>query len=250
VNDVEQIEKYLAGELNQEALQAFELRLQNDKAFAETFAMYKTIDAEMSETADETKLKEKLSGLSQKYFAGNVPAKIISLNAGRKKWWLYAAAAAVVIAGLFILKPWQDKAFSNEQLYAQYAVPDELPTVVRGANDDSLLIRATTLYNQIKYPAALILLDSIVKLRPSEAQLQLALGICFVETGKFDPAINRFDSLAAQESVYKYIALEWKALAYLKQNKTADCIAVLKLIPADAGNYKKSNELIQKLSKK
>ena len=250
MNDIEQIEKYLAGELNPEALQAFDLRLQTDKVFAETLAMYKTIDAEMNETADETALREKLSGFSQKYFADDGTAKVIPLNAGRKKWWLYAAAAAVFIAVLFIIKPWQDKAFNNEQLYAQYAVPDELPAVVRGANNDSLLIRATTLYNQMKYPAALILLDSIVKLRPSEAQLQLALGICFVETGKYDSAIKRFDSLAVRESVYKYIALEWKALVWLKQNKTADCIAVLKLIPADAVNYKKTNELMQKLLKK
>jgi tetratricopeptide (TPR) repeat protein len=112
------------------------------------------------------------------------------------------------------------------------------------------LIKATNLYNEIKYPAALILLDSIVKQRPTEAQLQLALGICFLKTGNYDSAINRFDSLAVQESVYKYVAMEWKGLAYLKQHKTADCIAVLKLIPADAGNYKKANELIKELSKK
>jgi hypothetical protein len=44
--------------------------------------------------------------------------------------------------------------------------------------------------------------------------------------------------------------MAWKAFAFLIQNKTADCIAALKLIPADAGNYKKANELIKELSKK
>ena len=248
MNDITQIEKYLAGELAPDELQAFEMRLQTDKEFAETFAMYKNIETEMSVTEDEAELREKLSVLTQKHFNAPPPAKIIPMTGSRKKWWLYAAAAAVIVT-LLILKPWQDKVLSNEQLYAQYAVPEELPTVVRGANDDSLLIKATNLYNQIKYPAALILLDSIVKQRPTEAQLQLALGICFLETGKYDLAIRRFDSLAVQESVYKYIAMEWKALAYLKQNKTADCVAVLKLIPADAGNYKKANKLIQQLSK-
>jgi predicted Zn-dependent protease len=250
VNDIEQIEKYLGGELSPGELQAFDLRLQNDKAFAEVFAMYKSIETEMNETADESELRKTLSGISQKHFDVEATAKIIKLKPNRTKWVLYATAAAASVIILLFLKPWQDKPLSNGQLYAQYAVPDELPAVVRGANDDSLLMKATTLFNEIKYPAALILLDSIVKQRPTEAQLQLALGICFVETGKYDSAINRFDSLAVRESVYKYIAMEWKALAYLKQNKTADCIAALKLIPADAGNYKKATALIQQLSKK
>jgi tetratricopeptide (TPR) repeat protein len=250
VNDIEQIEKYLGGELAPDELQAFEMRLQNDKAFADVFAMYKTIETEMHEAEDERELREKLSGITKKHFDIAAPAKVIVLKPQRTRWLLYATAAAASIIIVLFLKPWGEKTLSNEQLYAQYAVPEELPAVVRGANEDSLLLKATSLFNEIKYPAALILLDSIVKQRPTEAQLQLALGICFVETGKYDSAINRFDSLAVRESVYKYIAMEWKALAYLKQNKKADCIAVLKLIPADAGNYKKVNELIQQLSKK
>lgn len=250
MNDIEQIEKYLGGDLSQDELQAFNLRLQNDKDFAEVFAMYKSIEKEMHETEDEIALRKNLSGFTQKHFDVAAPAKIISLKPNRTKWLLYATAAAASILILFILKPWQEKILTNEQLYAQYAVPEELPAVVRGSNDDSLLMKATTLFNEVKYPAALILLDSIVKQRPSEAQLQLALGISLLETEKYDLAINRFDSLAVQESIYKYIAMEWKALAYLKQNKKADCIALLKLIPPDAGNYKKVNELILQLSKK
>jgi tetratricopeptide (TPR) repeat protein len=250
VNDIEHIEKYLGGELSRDELQAFDLRLQNDKTFAEIFALYKSVEAEMHEAEDETELRNRLSGISQKHFNIAAPAKIIKLKTNRTRWLLYATAAAASIIILLFLKPWQDKVFTNEELYAQYAVPEELPTVVRGTNDDSLLINATKLFNEIKYPAALIQLDSIVKQRPTEAQLQLALGICYLKTGNFDSAINRFDSLAVQESVYKYVAMEWKAFVYLKQNKTAECIAVLKMIPADAGNYKRANELIGKLSKK
>jgi predicted Zn-dependent protease len=249
VNDIEHIEKYLGGELSRDEMQAFEIRLQNDKAFAEVFAMYKMIEGEMIETADERQLKEKLSGISQKYFDTSADAKIISLTTNRKKWWLYAAAAAVIVT-LFIVKPWQDKALTNEQLYAQYAVPEELPAVVRGANDDSLLIKATTLFNQKNYAAALPLLDSIIKQKPGEAQLQLSLGICLTQTGKFESAINIFDSLAAKESSYKYEAMAWKAFAFLKQDKREECIAALKLITADAANYEKAKELIRKLSKK
>jgi predicted Zn-dependent protease len=250
VNDIEQIEKYLANELNQDELQAFDLRLQNDKAFAEIFALYKSVEAEMHETEDETELRKTLSGITQKHFDVAEPAKIIKLKPNRTRWLLYATAAAASIIILLFLKPWQDKALTNEQLYAQYAVPQELPAVVRGANEDSLLIKATTLFNQKNYAAALPLLDSITKQKPGEAQLQLSLGICLTQTGKFEPAINIFDSLAAKESSYKYEAMAWKAFAFLKQNKRDECIAALKLIPADAANYEKAKALIQKLSKK
>ena len=163
---------------------------------------------------------------------------------------MYAAAAAAAVAIIIILKPGAEKIESNEQLYARYARPEELPAVVRGANDDSLLVKATVLYNQAKYAAALLLLDSITRQKPLEAQLQLAMGICFLETGIPDSAIRRFDSLAERESVYKYDAVEWKGLSYLKLNKTADCIAALKLIPQDASNYTKAKELMEKLLKK
>jgi tetratricopeptide (TPR) repeat protein len=250
VNDIEQIEKYLANELSQDELQAFDLRLQNDKSFAEVFAMYKSIETEMNETEDEQELKKKLSGISQKHFNVAAPAKIVKLKTNRTRWLLYATAAAASIIILLFLKPWQDKALSNEQLYAQYAIPDELPANVRGANEDSLLIKATTLFNQKNYAAALPLLDSITKQKPGEAQLQLSLGICLTQTGKFESAINIFDSLAAKESSYKYEAMAWKAFAFLKQDKREACIASLKLIPADAANYQKAKELIRKLSKK
>ena len=250
MNDIEQIEKYLGGELSRDELQAFDLRLQNDKAFTEIFALYKSVDTEMHEAEDERELRNSLSGISQKHFNVAAPAKVIKLKTNRTRWLLYATAAAASIIILLFLKPWQDKILSNEQLYAQYAVPEELPAVVRGANEDSLLIKAKTLFNQKNYAAALPLLDSIIKLKPGEAQLQLSLGICLTQTGKFESAINIFDSLAAKESSYKYDAMAWKAFAFLKQDKTEACIAALKLIPVDAANYEKAKELIRKLSKK
>ncbi|MBK8611377.1 MAG: tetratricopeptide repeat protein [Chitinophagaceae bacterium] len=248
MNDVAEIEKYLAGELNSEALQAFEQRLQTDSAFAEVFSLYKSVETEMTETEDERAFREKLSGITQKHFTTGTEAKIIPLGSKIKKWWLYAAAAAAIIT-LFIFKPWSDKPLTNEQLYAQYAVPDELPAVVRGANEDSLLIKTTGLFNRRNFAAALPLLDSLVKLRPEEAQLLLSFGICQLETGHYNDAVNTFDRLANTESSFKYKAMAWKAYTYLKQNKTEPCIAALQQIPANAAEYEKAKAVIKKLLK-
>lgn len=248
-NDIAQIEKYLAGELNNAELLAFEKRLQEDPSFAETFALYRNIQYEMNTEVDEKLLKENLSPLSNKYFTDKTETRVIPLRSGNKRWWMYASAAAAFIVILFLFKPWKDTRLTNEEIYAQYAIPEELPFVARGTNEDSLLKKASELFNKKDYAAAIPLLDSITKLRPAEAQLQLSLGISYLNTGKFGLAINRFDSLAAGQSIYKYDALVWKALSFLKQDNKADCIAVLKQIPANANNFNKAEKMIRQLSK-
>lgn len=251
VNDTGQIERYLAGELSTEEVQAFELRLEIDSEFAESFALYQSIQNEMQSDEDEALLKEELSRHTKKYFGEEEKGgKVIPMGPVTKKRWVYAAvAAAACIALLLVFKPWQDKRLSNDELYAQNAVPEDLPTTLRGNNDDSLRARAAVLYNKKDFAAALPLLDSITRSNPREAQLQLALGICYLQTNKFELAINQFDSLAAGQSIYKYDAHAWKAYVYLKQNNKEACIAALKEIPAEAPNFKKAEKLIKELER-
>lgn len=250
VNDTALMERYLAGELTNEEAQAFELRLQTDSEFAENFTIYQSIENEMQGDEDEAQLKEELSRHTKKYFGKEEGGKVVPIGPVRKKRWLYAAvAAAACIALLLVFKPWQPQKFSNEELYAQNAVPEDLPTTVRGDNKDSLFAKATELYNKKDYAAALPLLDSITRSKPGEAQLQLALGVCYLRTNQFETAISKFDSLAAGQSIYKYTALAWKAYVYLKQNNKEACIAALKQIPAEATEYKKAEKLIRYLEK-
>ena len=250
VNDIALIEKYLAGELSNEDVRAFELRLSTDSELAENFKLYKSIENEMLADEDEMELKEDLSRHTKKYFSGDERSKVIPMWPVRKKRWIYAAvAAAACVALLLVLKPWQSQKFTNEQLYAQNAVPEDLPATLRGNNEDSLFIKATGLYNKKDYAAALLLLDSLTRMKPGESQLQLALGICYLRTNQFETAINIFDTLAAGQSLYKYTALTWKAYVFLRKDNKEACIAALKLIPADAPEYGKARKLIKDLEK-
>jgi len=246
LTDIEQIEQYLSGELNAEQRQSFEQRLHTDHEFAETFKIYQAIEEEMT-TDNEDDLRNELGPHTSKYFESNAGAKVIPINRKRQRWWMYATAAAASIVILLLWKPWADKKLSNEELYAKNAVPENLPSFVRGSNNDSLLINASEAFNRKDYAAAKPLLDSISKLRPTEAQLQLADGIANTETANYNIAIEKFDVLAAGQSIYKYDAMFWKGLTFLKQGKKDECIAALKLIPADASNYKKATGLIERL---
>ena len=108
--------------------------------------------------------------------------------------------------------------------------------------------KASELFNKKAYAAALPLLDSITKVQPGEAQLQLSLGICFLQTGKYEAAIAKFETLAAGQSSYKYDALFWKALVLLKQDKKEMCITTLKQIPAEAANFDKAKKMIKMIA--
>ena len=48
MSDIEQIEKYLAGELDSAEIKAFDLRVQSDTVFAETYKLYQVIQNEMN----------------------------------------------------------------------------------------------------------------------------------------------------------------------------------------------------------
>jgi tetratricopeptide (TPR) repeat protein len=250
VNEIEQIEKYLAGTLSGEELQAFNIRLQTDPSFAETMKLYSQIETEMSRDDEEIQFRENLSPFSKKYFNDRQEAKIIPVGYPKNRWWMYAAAVAAGLALMFIFKPWQQqKILNNEEVFAKYAVAEDLPVAVRGSNADSLKNKAGRLFNNAGYAAAIPLLDSLVRQNPGESQLFLSLGICFLNTGQYAPAIAVFDNLAAGQSSYKYDALFWKALAFLKQDNKTASLDVLKQIPREASNYKKAGELIGQLSK-
>ena len=75
----------------------------------------------------------------------------------------------------------------------------------------------------------------------------LYCGISLIETGHSEEARNYLLKVFNGESVFKYDAGFYIALSYLKEKKEKECIAWLKKIPADASNYDKAQELIQKL---
>jgi predicted Zn-dependent protease len=223
------IEQYLNGELDGEALQAFEQQLKTDTALATEVALYRNIQQELKQSQqyqdEENALTGTLTALGKQHFLPS-PVKRLGM---RKLWWVAAAAAAVLL--FFIINPLSKSHVTNDQLFAQYAVPENLPAAQRGNAVDSLSIKAARLYNSKAYTEALPLLDSIVKQQPGQPQLQLAIGICQLYTGDYTSSIKNFDELSAGEHIYKNEAIYWKALAYLKQNKKEECIATLKLIP-------------------
>jgi len=249
--DYEKIEQYLSGDMPETERTAFEAALAADPALASELQLYKTIQDELSiqvqQQEEQNALQQTLTEAGKKYFTtATQPAKVVSM--GNRKIWYSALAAAAAIALFFIIRPMLSKSImSNDQLYQQYAQAEPLDLEKRGTAADSVLIKMKTLYNSKDYAAALKLAPEAIAADPADISLKLALAHCYTETGNYTAAIPLLDSIAGGQSVYKYQALFYKALTYLKQDKKADCIHTLESIPADAVTYKDAQSLMGKL---
>ena len=246
----EKIELYLNNELKGEELRLFEEQLENDEKLREQVVLYKTIGNEMrqqmSGNEDEEQLKRTLADLNKKYFhQPGSSAGVLSLNKRRR--WMFAAAAILLllIAGVYWYFFTGSK--GNETLYAQYAIHQPLSFQRGGKDTSGILQDAIAAYNNKKFKEALIYLDLYLRKDSTDAELVLAKNICLTETGNPEQAIVGFDQLAEENKIFKYQALWYKALAYLKQNDKAGCKKILGSIPADADTYPKAKKLLQEL---
>ena len=195
---------------------------------------------------EEENLKESLSGLSKKYF--NQPdntARVVPLVKKRK--WLFAAAAVIFIllAGAYWVFFTGSK--DNEELYAQYAV-HQLLSLQRGNKDTIKVLQdAVTAYNSGKFNQALTGLTRYLQTDSSDAELVLAEKICLIETGNYEQAIMGLNKIEAGNDIFRFQAIWYKALAYLKQNNKAECKKILASIPANADTYSKAKNLLKEL---
>jgi hypothetical protein len=242
------IEQYLNGELSGEALIAFEEQLKNDNELAAELQLYKNIEHELKQSqqneAEENALTATLKNLGAQHFT--TTAKPAAKVAAMRRIWPYAAAAAIVII-FFISKTLFTSTTSSEKLYAEYAVPEKLSAIVRGANNDSLTITAVNFFNQQSYIAALPLLKMITEEDTTHADLMLALGISQLQTGNAPASISTFEKLITGETIYKYEGTFWKALALLKQDKRAGAKKILEQIPEGSSAYEKAGKLLKEL---
>ncbi len=246
----EKIELYLHNQLEGEELRRFEEQLKNDEELQQQVLLYKTIDSEMRQKTagsdEEEKLKKTLSDLHRKYFNRDDTTKVVAIQKRRR--WLFAAAAVLLllIAGAY----WYffaDTTKDNETLYTQYAVYEPLSSQ-RGSKDSSLMLQnAIAAYNNKQFNEALTSLTAHLHTDSSDAELMLAKSICLTETGHYEEAIAGFDRLAEKNEIFKYQALWYKALAYLKQNDKAGCKQLLESIPPGADTYGKAKQLLRDL---
>ena len=153
-----------------------------------------------------------------------------------------AAAAAILIAVVFIWQPWK------QDLVKDFAETTMVAPAERGGTIDNLLQQAVDAFNNKDFTTAVSLLQQVTKQDTTNSYAEFYYGVALLQTDLLYDARNIFNKLYAGQSAFKYDAAFYQALGYLKEKNKAACIEWLQKIPADANNFNKAQKLLHTLS--
>lgn len=239
-------EDYLSGNLDKDATNAFETRLETDKAFKQSFRIYKDISVHLDhEIGNEEKTMDfrvNLDSISHNYFSKlNAQQEEVETKKPFSFYKLAIAASIALLLGFFVFNQ-----FSGDPSYSDFANYDQISLTVRGEND-ALLKEAETAFNTKNYEEAELLFNQILEEDSSNTEIQLYKSITLIETNQFSEADELLKAISEGNSIYKNKAMWYLALSKLKQDNLEACKNVLKNISEDAEDYKQAQKLLNKL---
>ena len=227
--DIEQIERFLQGDMSPEEKQAFSDRLAGDAVLKQT-----TDEMEMLFLGiQEASLQERLNQYHEDLSAGSNNLKSIPKKSFSPKAWL--AVAAVLIATAFSIWWFLLKTGKEDDLYARYFQPDPgLPTLM-STTETYTFDRAMIDYKTGAYAAAIKAWDSLLQLSPQSDTLHYFLGSAWLAMKESKKAIALFEKIIANprsvfiKDAYWYLGLVWlkegditKAKFFIRQSDHAD----------------------------
>lgn len=240
IND---IARYAEGDMNAEERQAFDQELATNASLQEQLSLYREVHASLKQhfykDDQQVQLENTLQRVRGEFFrSASKPAKVVSIN----RYLRYAVGiAAVFLITLFVWKPWQ------KDLFGEYADTRMINPAERGATTDSLLQQAAIAFNKDDFKTASDLLEKAVNIHPEDAFSNFYYGVALLRAGETIKSQMVLGVIYDGESVFKYEAAFFIALAYLKDEDKVQCREWLRKIPADAPNYAKAQELLKKV---
>lgn len=238
------IARYAEDDMTAEERQAFEQALSTDAALQQQLALYRDVHGSLQQhfNKDEKQLQlqDTMRQMRGEFFTkASSPSRVVPM----KRYLRYAmGAAAVLLVALFLWKPWQPG-----DLYGKYAQLDMINPAERGNNTDSLLQQAAIAFNNKEFATAENHLEKVRSEKPDDSFTNFYYGVALMQNGKLAQARVVLSALANGESAFKYEAAFYQALSFLKEGNKAACREWLQKIPADAVNYAKAQELLNRL---
>lgn len=249
--DHDMINRYLDGDLNAEEGKAFETQMQQDADLQNEVELVRDVQAtlkmKLHPDENEMGLRNTLKEMNAEFFSNKATqAKIIPLS--RRRWVTAVAAIFIMALLLTVWQPWK-----KEDLYKQYAAIQMPGVAERGKATDSLLKIAVENFNNKKFAEAIPAFEAVLEdsaQRPVNSQntfVQYYYAIALLQNDNIEKSRIQFTELYTGASLFKYDAAFYMALSYLKEKNKTACKEWLNKIPADAGLYGKTQELLKKL---
>lgn len=206
--DIDLIESYLRGTLDEQALAAFQKRRQDDSEFDREVIDYSQIINQIRTTREKdfmNKLKRWDGEIENRQ-----EVKVIAL---RRIFLVAASVLLLALAGVYVFR---NNQHDHEQLFQEYFQPYENVITERSGKNDSQQ-KGMELYDQKKYDEAIVQLKLAVTEDSDNPSLQCYLGIAYLAAGNAQEAKTTFENIVDDDhSLFKEVA-EWNlAMTYLK----------------------------------
>ena len=251
---LEQIDRYLNGELSDSETVAFEKLIANDvllqdevKIQKHLFAIHNTTKMNLGEQEQDIAtlalLKEKLKStalqeLSQKIRkAGQEHTSLIRKKKSKTKYLYYTIAASIAI--VFSATLYFINASNGLNTYYQDNVNwEELPSfAVKGASENSFN-EGETLFKKKDYPAAIASFSKIDTSNELYPYSLLYIGASYEQLNENEKALATFDKVTKLTNFEAYSQGYWyKLLLYLKIQDKQNALAMKTIILEDKNNY-------------
>ena len=242
--DIDVIDRYLEGKLNNEELALFEDRLKTDADFAQDIEIHKmAIKAIYLHSRSE--LKHKLNNIHENRMRKSFTLKI--------SYRVAASIAVVFLVSSVLIYMNFSKPTDYTKIFDESFVPyqDMISQQSRGDNTENqpLINEAMTYYNQKKFDKAALLFEKIIKTKQSNDAVVYYYGICCLGSKENNIAIELLSQLANnQSSMFNEQAKWYLALGYLHNKDKEKTIKLLKeIVQNKTFNNEKASELLNRL---
>jgi tetratricopeptide (TPR) repeat protein len=238
-NDIGFMEAYLTGTMLPNEKNAFENRLETDKAFAEEFMSFRTsYQAIILQSRKE--LKEHLKGLEKNKTS---EAKIIN--------WRYVSLAVAASLSLAILIINLLSSPSTDDLYKTYysVYPNVVAPIERSTQIavDSYK-KPFQLYEDARYEEALLQFNELLQTKPTSPALNLYAGFCALALKDSKTAIAYFEVVINNPPNDFLATARWySALAYLQEENKEQAMAMLVQLKQNHFYRERAGRLLQDL---
>jgi len=249
----EELQMYIENEMTQEQASRFEKKLGENKELRAKYRILKDMDYALNDE-DALEIRAKFKAIHQKHSI-KPKLRVVPMYRSNRVWAVAATIALVLgVAGLLWMNKGSNKILSGDQLYSMYFEKSEVYTNVRNVSsgDNNTSKAGFEFYEKAQYNEAISSLGLALNNNPNDFSVRLYLGLSYMETEKYQEAIEQFNFITSKRPNLFTESAEWfLALSHLKTNNIEEAVRQFDLISRNQYSiYRfKASEILKSINK-
>jgi tetratricopeptide (TPR) repeat protein len=235
-NNIEFIEKYIDGELEENEILKFKELLSTDHDIKQNYKLSMGINNSILEE-DVMALRETMDYMYNEELVVKRSPSVFA----NKRFYYAAASVALLIATGGLIQRISSPDMANGEVFEKYYAPYEITVTHRSGNTevDRLLLNAFEKYEEKNFEQALVLFEEVLETRNNDMALNLYSGISYMEEEKYQKAKTSFDNIISdKDNLFIEQAKWYLGMCYLKTENTDKAEDVFNEIVKEESYYK------------